>query len=59
MTTSRVLSVTAGLKLHLPPEYSEALPLKPITTMTFYPGPHQLVIQINGKILASKPWTLR
>lgn len=31
--------------------------LKKITTMTFYPGEHELVIQVNGKILKKVSWT--
>ncbi|MBA2403438.1 MAG: DNA alkylation repair protein [Bdellovibrionales bacterium] len=30
--------------------------LKKITTMTFYPGMHQLSIQVNGKILKTASW---
>jgi 3-methyladenine DNA glycosylase AlkC len=33
--------------------------LRPITTMKYYPGKHQLSIQVNGKILASKDWNFR
>jgi 3-methyladenine DNA glycosylase AlkC len=30
--------------------------LKKITTMTFYPGQHQLGIQVNGKVLMTASW---
>ncbi len=30
--------------------------LKEITTMTFYPGQHQLSVQVNGQILKTAPW---
>ena len=32
--------------------------LKKITTTTFYPGEHDLVLQVNGKILKRIPWLL-
>lgn len=30
--------------------------LKPITTMTYYPGLHHVSIQINGEIISTKSW---
>lgn len=33
--------------------------LKKITTMTFYPGEHELAIQVNGKILKKVSWFFR
>lgn len=33
--------------------------LKRITTMTFYPGTHQLGLQVNGEILIQQEWTFR
>ena len=33
--------------------------LKKITTMVFYPGKHELLIQVNGKIVARAGWVLK
>jgi 3-methyladenine DNA glycosylase AlkC len=43
----------SGGKIH----FLKAHQLKKITTMKFYPGRHQLSIQVNGKILKSTSWT--
>ena len=42
----------SGGKIH----FLKAHQLKKITTMKFYPGRHQLSIQVNGKILKSTSW---
>ena len=46
------IELKAGEKLVIKKRH----PLKKITTMTFYPGKHELSIQVNGKILKVVPW---
>ncbi len=32
--------------------------LRPITTMVYYSGDHEVSIQVNGKVVSNKPWNL-
>jgi len=46
------IEIKAGEKIKVNKRHD----LKKITTMTFYPGKHELLIQINGKILKKASW---
>ena len=48
----KALTLKAGEKLHVIKSHS----LKKITTMTFYPGEHEVQIQVNGKIMKKASW---
>lgn len=49
------VTLKAGEKLALSKKHS----LKKITTMTFYPGKHELNIQVNGQILKRADWNFK
>ena len=46
------IKINPGQKLTIKKRHD----LKKITTMTFYPGQHQLSVQVNGQVLKTAPW---
>ena len=48
----KALTLKAGEKVVMKKNHS----LKRITTMTFYPGEHEVQIQVNGKIMKKASW---
>jgi 3-methyladenine DNA glycosylase AlkC len=48
----KVVDLAAGEKIIFKKTHN----LRPITTMTYYKGLHHLMIQVNGKIVASVDW---
>jgi hypothetical protein len=48
----KTVNLGSGEKIHIKKSHS----LKPITTMTYYSGEHQISIQLNGKIHLHKKW---
>lgn len=49
------VTLKAGEKLVIKKNHS----LKKITTMTFFPGEHEVQIQVNGKIMKKASWNFR
>jgi 3-methyladenine DNA glycosylase AlkC len=49
----KTIEIEGGKKVKIEKRHG----LKKITTMTFYPGKHQLSIQVNGQILKTTSWT--
>lgn len=50
----KTIELESGQKLSIHKSHS----LKPITTMVYYSGVHQVTIQVNGQLYSHKNWFL-